>query len=80
MARQAEWWAQNEATDADGFFLDGEEAWEAEKRALAAMGCPALGSAVLVSHEAIDRDEAVFVAVVPDEAADWLATAGVLLS
>ena len=34
------WTTQNDATDADGFLLEGEASFVAELEVLASMGCP----------------------------------------
>lgn len=72
--RQVQWTAQNEATDADGFFLQGEAAYEAERATLAEMGAPDTLSIHFLSIEPIARDEAIVEAHVSKALAEWIAT------
>lgn len=66
-----EWHAQNEATDADGFFMQGEAAFAAERAALAETGAPDTDAIEFQSIDAIDRDDAIVVARVTDAFAEW---------
>jgi hypothetical protein len=53
------WLAIADATDADGFFLQGAEAEQAERAALAAAGAPDTDALVFLSIAAEDRDSAM---------------------
>lgn len=72
----AEWWAQNEATNDDGFLMnsvdDGERVLQAERDALAEMGAPDTDKIVFHSILAEDRDSARVVAMVTPELLLWL--------
>ncbi len=76
MAAEIAWAQQSEDTDNDGFFLEGEAAFRADMRDFAEWGAPDTESAVFVSHEVEDRDEATITAVVSDALAEWLREKG----
>ncbi len=67
-----QWTTQNEATAADGYLLDGDASFAAERELLASMGCPDTDKAALVSVEVTGRDESVTTAEVTDAMARWL--------
>jgi hypothetical protein len=66
------WTTQNEATDADGFLLEGEASFAAELELLASMGCPDTSKAKLIRVEIVGREESVTTAEVSDAMARWL--------
>lgn len=67
------WWAQNEATDSDGFFLEGDAFHEAERAELRAMGAPDTDSIRWIGQpEIVDRDEAIVEADVSAALAAWI--------
>jgi hypothetical protein len=72
MTQRIAWYTQNEATDTDGFYLENEACWNAERALLLEDGAPDAASAVFVSWEAEDRTESVLVAEVSDALAAWL--------
>jgi hypothetical protein len=69
--RRFSWTAQNDTTDENGFFLQDEAAFAAERAALAEMGAPETDAIVFEKIEATDRDEAECLALVPEAFADW---------
>jgi hypothetical protein len=73
----AQWWAQNEATNEDGFLMnsedDGDNVFRAEREALAEMGAPDTDSIRFESILAEDRDTARVVAFVTPALHEWLA-------
>lgn len=70
--QNAEWQAQNEATDEDGFFLDGAAFLEAEREELRTMGAPDVDAIVFGEYEVVDRDEAWITASVSPAFHQWL--------
>jgi hypothetical protein len=66
------WTTQNEASDDDGFLLEGEACFRAEREWLHLHGCPDAREAVLVSIEVVGRDESITTASVTDAMARWL--------
>jgi hypothetical protein len=66
------WTTVNEATDADGFFLEGEASFVAELEVLASMGCPDTDKAKLIGVEIVSRKESVTTAEVGDAMWGWL--------
>ena len=69
---QVTWTTLNEATDADGFLLEGEASFAAELELLVSMGCPDADKAKLISVEVVGREESVTKAEVTDAMARWL--------
>ena len=65
------WLTVNEEVDKDGFYLQGEAAYEAERRALEAYGAPQTEAIVFHSILPEDRDSAMAEATVPDVFATW---------
>ena len=66
------WVTQNEATDADGFLLEGVASFAAELTFLRLAGCPDAANARLVSVEVTGRDESITTAEVSSRMACWL--------
>ena len=55
------WTTHNDATDADGFLLEGRASFVAELEVLASMGCPDTDQAKLIGVEVVGREESVTV-------------------
>ena len=74
MNTRASWYAQNEETDEYFCLLQGADAFEPERRALAAMGAP--DTELLVFHDVIpeDRDNAICLAQCTPAFVEWLRT------
>lgn len=70
--KNVEWWAQNEDTNEDGCLLQGEEAFEAERACLAAMGAPDTDQIVFSDIVPEDRDTALCTAQATEAFAAWL--------
>lgn len=66
------WNTQNEATDADGFLLEGEASFAAEMECLRQCGCPETATARFVSVEIVGRTESMMMADVSAAMAEWL--------
>jgi len=66
------WTTLNEATDAQGFLLEGEASWRAELECLASMGCPDTDKAKLIGVEVVAPEESVTTADVSDAMWGWL--------
>ena len=66
------WTTLNEATNADGFLLEGEANFTAECELLASMGCPDTDKAKLIGVEVVGREESVTTAEVSDAMWRWL--------
>jgi hypothetical protein len=69
---RASWTTQNEATNADGFLLEGEASFAAELELLASMGCPDTSQAKLISVEVVGREQSVTTAEVSHAMGRWL--------
>src|SRR5688572_27490093 len=68
------WNQQTEDTDAEGFLLEGEAAFDADVAWFAELGAPNTDSLKFVDWEATDRDDADITAEGDTpEFADWLA-------
>jgi len=65
------WLTMNEATDEDGFYLQGEAAYEAERAALKEMGAPDTDQIEFTSIEPEDRDSAMAEAKVTEAFEKW---------
>lgn len=70
------WYAQNEATDDEGFFLldEPEKFWAAEKEILKEFGAPEVDRIEFITAEPEDRDEAIIEARVTPAFAEWART------
>ncbi len=66
------WTTLNEATDAEGFLLEGEASFTAERELLASMACPDTDKAKLIGVEVVGREESVTTAEVSDAMWRWL--------
>ena len=66
------WTTQNEATDADGFLLEGQASFAAELEVLTSMGCPDTDKAKLIGVEVVGREESVATAEASDATWGWL--------
>jgi hypothetical protein len=69
---QIRWTTQNEATDSEGFLLEGEASFAAELEFLCSIGCPDTNEAKLVSVEVVGREESLTTAEVNERMAGWL--------
>lgn len=70
--RTVSWYQQNEATDADGFFLQPPDVYEAERQELAGGNCPDTDKIEFQSHEIEDRDSAFISALVTEATYEWM--------
>ena len=65
------WLTVNEDTDTEGFYKQGPDAYEAERRALEALGAPQTEAIQFESILPEDRDSAMATALVPHVFAEW---------
>lgn len=70
---KVQWEQQNDEVDENGFFLEGEAAFEADRKLFAEWGAPDTEALRFVLWEATDRDAATIVAEATDAFLDWVA-------
>ena len=68
------WIAANDDTDEDGFYLQGEAAYEAERAELKKLGAPDTEAIEFESIQPEDRDSAMVEALVTPAFAKWART------
>jgi hypothetical protein len=75
---KAFWYAQNEDTDPPGCLLQGEAAFEPERRTLKEMGAPDTEFLIFHDVQPVDRDDAVCEAEATPAFIDWCIEQGIL--